>query len=68
MSAGVPILSMYNPDLTYVTANLEETRLSGVAPGNPTKLRIDAFSEPFRGRDSVKTCQFASSSFMWSPR
>ncbi|HKD35740.1 MAG TPA: HlyD family efflux transporter periplasmic adaptor subunit, partial [Pirellulales bacterium] len=49
-SAGVPILSMYNPDLTYVTANLEETRLEGVAPGNPVKLRIDAFSEPFHGR------------------
>jgi membrane fusion protein (multidrug efflux system) len=25
-SPGVAILSMYNPDLTYVTANLEETR------------------------------------------
>src|SRR5262249_11993353 len=25
VSAGVPILSMYNPDLLYVTANLEET-------------------------------------------
>src|SRR5262249_33838270 len=34
-SPGVAILSMYNPDLTYVTANLEETRLPGVAPGNP---------------------------------
>ena len=31
---GVAILSMYNPDLTYVTANLEEDRLPGVAPGN----------------------------------
>jgi membrane fusion protein (multidrug efflux system) len=49
-SAGVSILSMYNPDLLYVTANLEETRLAGVAPGNEAVLRIDAFSEPFRGR------------------
>src|SRR5205085_9422882 len=49
-SAGVPILSMYNPDLLYVTANLEETRLRGVAPGNHVELRIDAFVEPFRGR------------------
>jgi membrane fusion protein (multidrug efflux system) len=32
-SAGVAILSMYNPNLTYVTANLEETRLPGVGPG-----------------------------------
>ncbi len=38
-SAGVPILSMYNPDLLYVTANLEETRLEGVAPGNPVELQ-----------------------------
>ena len=37
-SAGVPILSMYNPDLLYVTANLEETRLQGVAPGVPVEL------------------------------
>jgi membrane fusion protein (multidrug efflux system) len=62
-SAGIPILSMYNPDLTYVTANLEETRLEGVAPGNPAKLRIDAFSEPFSGRvvwiDKSTGAQFA---------
>src|SRR5262249_25104870 len=49
-SPGVAVLSMYNPDLLYVTANLEETRLRGVAPGNAVELRIDAFSEPFRGR------------------
>jgi membrane fusion protein (multidrug efflux system) len=49
-SAGSPILSMFNPDLLYVTANLEETRLRGVAPGNPVELRIDAFAEPFQGR------------------
>ncbi len=44
------MLSMYNPDLLYVTANLEETRLRGVAPGNPVELQLDAFAEPFRGR------------------
>jgi membrane fusion protein (multidrug efflux system) len=49
-SPGVSILSMYNPDLMYVTANLEETRLSGVAPGNLVELRVDAFAEPFGGR------------------
>jgi membrane fusion protein (multidrug efflux system) len=49
-SAGVPIVSMYNPDLLYVTANLEETRLKGVAPGNRAELRIDAFDKPFAGR------------------
>src|SRR5262245_11785119 len=50
VSAGTPILSMYNPDLLYVTANLEETRLRGVAPGNAVELRLDAFDQPFRGR------------------
>jgi membrane fusion protein, multidrug efflux system len=47
---GTPILSMYNPELTYVTANLEETKLEGVAPGNEVRLDIDAFSKPFPGR------------------
>jgi membrane fusion protein (multidrug efflux system) len=49
-SAGVAVLSMYNPELLYVTANLEETRLHGVAPGGAARLEIDAFTEPFRGR------------------
>ena len=50
VSAGTPILSMYNSDLLYVTANLEETRLRGVAPGNSVELRLDAFDQPFKGR------------------
>jgi membrane fusion protein (multidrug efflux system) len=62
-SPGVAILSMYNPDLLYVTANLEETRLPGVAPGNPVELQADAFPEPFRGRvvwlDKSTGAQFA---------
>jgi len=49
-SAGVPILSMYDPELLYVTANLEETRLAGVAPGVPVELHVDAFDKPFHGR------------------
>jgi membrane fusion protein (multidrug efflux system) len=62
-SPGVAILSMYNPDLIYVTANLEETRLRGVAPGNPVELQLDAFAEPFHGRvvwiDKSTGAQFA---------
>jgi membrane fusion protein (multidrug efflux system) len=62
-AAGVAILSMYNPDLIYVTANLEETRLRGVAPGNPVELQIDAFADPFHGRvvwiDKSTGAQFA---------
>ena len=33
-----------------VTVLLAQTRLRGVAPGNPVELSIDAFAEPFQGR------------------
>ena len=49
-SAGSPLLSMFDPDLLYVEANLEEDRLPGVEPGNPVRIALDAFAEPFRGR------------------
>ncbi len=49
-SPGVAVLSMYNRDLLYVTANLEEDRLPGVAPGNPVRIDVDAVSGPFQGR------------------
>jgi membrane fusion protein (multidrug efflux system) len=49
-SPGVAVLSMYNPELMYVTANLPETHLRGVAPGNPVELHLTAFAEPFHGR------------------
>jgi membrane fusion protein (multidrug efflux system) len=49
-SPGVAVLSMYNPELMYVTANLPETRLRGVAPGNQVELQLNAFAEPFHGR------------------
>jgi membrane fusion protein, multidrug efflux system len=50
IAAGSPLLSMYNPDLLYAEANLEEDRLPGVAPGNAVNIKLDAFPEPFRGR------------------
>ena len=50
IAAGSPLLSMYNPDLLYVEANLEEDRLPGVEPGNPVRIELDAFAEPFKGR------------------
>jgi membrane fusion protein, multidrug efflux system len=49
-SAGVAVVSMFNPDLLYVEANLEETRLRGVELGSPVQLHVDAFAAPFRGR------------------
>jgi membrane fusion protein, multidrug efflux system len=50
VSAGSPLLSMYDPDLLYVEANLEEDRLPGVEPGNPVDIELSAFAQPFRGR------------------
>lgn len=47
---GEPIFSMYNPDLLYVTVQLEETLLEGVAPGNPATLQVEAYRQPFKGR------------------
>lgn len=46
---GEAVFSMYNPELLYVTVQLEETLLEGVAPGNHALLRVEAFSEPFHG-------------------
>lgn len=47
---GSPILTLYNQNLIYVTAHMEETRLEGVSPGNDVRLDVDAFSKPFHGR------------------
>lgn len=47
---GDPLFSMYNPDLKYVTVQLEETSLEGVAPGNFVDVQVEAYSQPFRGR------------------
>ena len=47
---GSPILSVYDPELVYVTAYMEEERLEGIAPGNPVKVWLDAISEPLTGR------------------
>jgi membrane fusion protein, multidrug efflux system len=50
VAAGSPLLSLYSPELIYVEANLEEDRLPGVEPGNPVRIDLDAFAEPFKGR------------------
>lgn len=47
---GTAIFSMYRSDDVYISANLEETKLRGVAVGNPATVKVDAFSEPFKGR------------------
>jgi membrane fusion protein (multidrug efflux system) len=47
---GSPVVSVYNPALLYVTANMEEDRLEGIAPGNHVRMWIDRFDHRFTGK------------------
>lgn len=50
VAVGAPILSIYDPELIYVTAYLEENRLYGISPGNSVDMYVDAFGETIKGR------------------
>lgn len=50
VTMGIPILTMYDPDLLFITANMEETRLKGIAPGNHADIHLDATGETIPGR------------------
>jgi membrane fusion protein (multidrug efflux system) len=47
---GAAVLSLYDPELVYVTAYMEEERLEGIAPGNPARVWCDAISGSMEGR------------------
>ena len=47
---GLPIATLLDPDALHVIANLEETRLAGVNPGNPCSLEIEALDAVLSGR------------------
>ena len=47
---GLPIATLLDPGSLHVIANLEETRLAGVAPGNRCRLEIDAVGGELEGR------------------
>jgi membrane fusion protein (multidrug efflux system) len=47
---GEPLFSLYDPNLLYVTANVPETLLEGIAPGNEARLDVVAWDRPFHGR------------------
>lgn len=64
---GSPVLSLYDPELVYVTAYLEEDRLDGVAPGCVAELKLDAFPAPLRGR-VVWVGQATGANFALVPR
>jgi len=46
-----PIFSMYDLDSVWVTANLEETKLTRIHPGDSVRIRVDAYPDQgFFGR------------------
>ncbi|MEJ2053592.1 MAG: HlyD family secretion protein, partial [Calditrichaceae bacterium] len=42
---GQPIYTMFNLDNVWVTANLEETKLSGIHNGDKTEISVDAYPD-----------------------
>jgi membrane fusion protein (multidrug efflux system) len=46
---GAAVLSLYDPELVYVTAYMEEERLEGISPGNPATVWCDAISGSMEG-------------------
>ncbi|MFM8931761.1 MAG: HlyD family secretion protein [Gemmataceae bacterium] len=50
VTMGLPLVTVFDPELLYVTANLEETRMRGVNPGNTAEVRVDATGQSVRGR------------------
>ncbi|MGB9765499.1 MAG: HlyD family secretion protein [Candidatus Saccharicenans sp.] len=48
---GQPIFSIYRQDNLWVTANLEETKVSRIQIGSPVEIQVDAYPRhPFHGR------------------
>ena len=45
VQAGQPILSVYSSDRVWVTANFEETKLTGMHPGSPAEIAVDAYPD-----------------------
>jgi membrane fusion protein, multidrug efflux system len=43
VSPGQALLTIVPLDNIWVTANLKETQLNGVGPGDPAKIRVDAY-------------------------
>lgn len=48
---GQPIYSVYNVDSVWVTANLEETHIAQIRPGDRVEISVDTYpGRPFTGR------------------
>ena len=50
VAAGQPIVTIVDPGALWVTANIEETKVSRVRVGQPVEVHIDALNRTFRGR------------------
>jgi membrane fusion protein (multidrug efflux system) len=50
VSPGYPVVSLYDPENLYITANVEETKLEGVHVGSVVDLTFDAFSQSLKGK------------------
>ncbi len=51
LAAGYPVLSVYDKENIYVTANLEETKTDGVRVGQDVDLDVDTYSgRTFHGK------------------
>ncbi len=67
-ASGQPLFSLYDPSSLYVIANLEETRLKGVRPGQGVDVWVDALGgRKLRGRVSRLT-PAAAAKFALIPR
>jgi membrane fusion protein, multidrug efflux system len=65
---GFPIFSIYDTDNVFVRAQLEETKMKGVALGQTVDLEVDAFSRRnFQGK-VIKIGDATGSQFMLIPR
>jgi multidrug resistance efflux pump len=50
VAAGQPIFALVDPSRTWIRANVEETRLGRLQPGQPVEVQIDALDRTFQGR------------------
>jgi membrane fusion protein, multidrug efflux system len=61
VSPGQPIFTIFNTDSVWATANLEETKLSALKPGDSVEIKVDAYPKSvFRGRVSQLGANTAS--------
>jgi membrane fusion protein (multidrug efflux system) len=67
VSPGFPVVSLYDPENLYITANVEETKLEGVHVGSPVDLSFDAFSKRLKGT-VIKIGKATGSKFALIPR